>query len=325
MLAVGGLVLPARVLEALWWILPILYAALQATWMFGYRGDDPGDAVPWLWTVEPPMITMLLLIVRPTTAVVASLVISSTPALSSLIVLGTIPPAVLRETPNQLGNVLYVVIFIGVHLQLTRLRTVENEAHDQRRRQIRAAALAEQHARTSRVVHDEVLSVLTTAMHTDGPPPPVLRGAAGRAVAALDESVGAQTTRTDLIPVGEAVGVIAGNLRLIDDDVALETRVDDGVIRRDVAEATALAAGEALRNSLRHAGDRASRRVRLAVSPEHLRVTVEDDGIGFAPEDVDYGMGIPESIERRMSELGGSALLRSRPGHGTEVALTWPT
>lgn len=325
LLAVGGLVLPQRVLGAAWWILPILFVALQATWMYGYRGEDPDAAIPWLWTVEPPIITMLLLVLRPVAAVAASLVISSTPALASLIVLGAIPQAVLRETPNQLGNVLYVVIFIGVHLQLERLRIVEGEARAQERRRIRTAVRAEQHTRLARVVHDEVLSVLSTAMHTDGPPPAVLRAAAGRAMSALGGAARADPAGVALIPAEEAVGIIAGNLRLIDDAVTLETCVFEGPIRRDVAEATALAAGEALRNSVRHAGGRASRHVRLTVSSERVRVTVEDDGIGFVPGTVHHGMGIPDSMERRMSELGGSVLLRSRPGHGTKVALTWPT
>jgi signal transduction histidine kinase len=324
-LAIGGQHLPKRALVVMWWVLPILYTLLQATWMIGYRGADPNAAVPWLWTIEPPIVTLLLLILRPVAAVVTSLLISLTPAISSLVVMGAIPFGIDRETPNQLGNVVYVVIFIGVRLQLKRLHAVEAESRSQQRRQVRKAVVADQQARLSRLVHDEVLSVLSTAMQADGPPAEVLRAAAGRAITALEESAGSEQNGAALIPVRDAAAAIAGSLRLVDDCLELETRISDGVIRRDVVTAVSLAAGEALRNSLRHAGASASRRVYLAASPDAMRVTIADDGVGFAKDADHHGMGIPESIERRMSECGGLAVVKSAQGQGTEVTLLWPT
>ncbi len=324
-LAVGGLVLPTRLLTIVWWGLPTLYIALQATWMLGYHGTSLDAAVPWLWTVEPPIVTLLLLLMRPVAAVITTLMISSVPALSSLMILGTVPYGVLHETPIQLGNVVYVAVFIGVRYQLTRLRALEREAHRQQRRQIRAAVVAEQHAKLSRVVHDEVLSVLSSAMQTVGGPPTVLRRAAARTLVALDESAGGDEPGAELIPVREAVALVAGRLRMIDEDCTLNTRASEGAVRRDLAETVSLAAAEALRNSVRHAGHDATRSVRLALSPERVRVVVEDDGVGFEASASRSGMGIPESIMGRMKEIGGSASVRSHPGQGTEVVISWPT
>lgn len=324
-LAVTGLVLPARVLVAVWWTLPIVYASLQAMWVFGYRGADLDTAVPWLWTVEPFIVTTLLLVVRPVAAMTASLLISSIPALSSLIILGTIPTAVVRETPNQLGNIVYVVIFVGVCLRLRSLRTLEQEVHSQQRRQIQAAALARQHATFSLFVHDEVLSVLSAAMQTTGAPPDVLRRAAGRATLALNRPTQGDDATGELIDVRDAVTIIDGHLREIDDDFDMETQLTAGMIDREIVTTISLAAAEALRNSLRHAGDHAVRRVHLGLSPERVRVVVNDDGVGFEPATPPSRLGIPESIHRRMSDLGGSASVRSRSGHGTEVVLSWPT
>lgn len=324
-LAVAGLVLPTRVLVVAWWTLPILYASLQATWVFGYQGSDLDTAVPWLWTVEPFIVTTVLLVVRPVMAMTASLFISSIPALSSLVIMGSILPAIARETPNQLGNIVYVVIFVGVCLRLRGLRTLEREVHSQQRRQIRAAALAQQHAKLSLFVHDEVLSVLSAAMQTTGPPPEVLRRAAGRATLALDRSAQGDEATGEAIHVREAAAIIGGNLREIDDEVAMETYLSGGMLGRDVVTAISLAAAEALRNSKRHAGEHAVRRVRLALSAERVRVVVNDDGVGFEPATPPSRLGITESIHRRMAELGGSSTVRSQPGRGTEVTLSWPT
>ncbi|MFZ4896491.1 sensor histidine kinase [Plantibacter sp. Mn2098] len=323
-LAVGGQVLPQRVLTTMWWALPIAYMALQATWLFGYRGAHPDTATPWLWTVEPAIVTMLLLMLRPAVAVVTSMAISFTPAVSSLLAIDMVPPGIARDTPDQLGNVVYLVIFIGVRLQLQRLHTLESEAHRQARRQVKAAVLAEQQTRVSRIVHDEVLSVLSTAMQSDGTPSTVLRAAAARAMTVLDESAGEHAVGGDLIPVSDAVALMVGNLEMLGDGCAVETRVTDGVIRRQVADAISLAAAEAMRNSVRHAGDLASRLIEVSASPERLQVLIIDDGVGFVPDEARSGMGIPESIERRMADCGGSASIRSRPGQGTAVTLVWP-
>lgn len=323
-LAGTGLVLPTRALKVAWVGLPILYTALQATWVIGYRGPDLAGAVPWLWTVEPAIVTLTLLVLRPALAVVSSLLISSTPALASLIILGTIPPGVGRETPNQLGSVIYVVIFIGVRLQFQRLSVLEQESRVQHRRQLRAAALVEQHTKLARMVHDEVLSVLSTAMKSSGQPPDVLRRAAERATAALRDSAEPLPKEGESLDTHDAAAAIEGHLAHLDDRCMFETHLVEGTLRRDVVGGLALATAEALRNSLRHAGPDAERVVILDLSDERALVTVVDNGVGFHPAAARTGLGIPESIESRMSELGGAAVVESEPGRGTKVILTWP-
>jgi len=50
---------------------------------------------------------------------------------------------------------------------------------------------------------------------------------------------------------------------------------------------------------------------------------VNDQGIGFDPEEVaDDRRGIAESIIGRMERQGGSAIVHSEPGEGTEVHLS---
>ena len=59
------------------------------------------------------------------------------------------------------------------------------------------------------------------------------------------------------------------------------------------------------------------------VEDDQVTVFVRDRGRGFDPTLVptDRG-GIAESITGRMHRNGGRAVIRSRPGHGTEIELT---
>ena len=52
-----------------------------------------------------------------------------------------------------------------------------------------------------------------------------------------------------------------------------------------------------------------------------IAVTVRDRGRGFDPDHPGGGRGIAESIVGRMQRHGGTAVVRSRPGEGTEVDL----
>lgn len=323
-LAAGGPVLPMAALTAAWRILPVLFTVLQAAWPLAYRGPDATVAVPWLWTLEPPVVTMLALVVRPVAAVTATLLISSTPALASLVALGPVPTAVLVETPHQWGNVAFVVLFIGIRRQLGHLRSLEVAAQRQQHRQIVMAARVREQARLTRIVHDEVLSVLAAAILTSGPPPVALRQEAAHAQDVLDESAGPAEPPIAPVPAREAAAQVAQRLRGIDRTTPLDVSVGDGELRRDVVDAVALAAAEALRNSLRHAGGTARRRIGLEVGAQRIRVSVVDDGRGFIRSGDGGRLGLRESIEGRMAALGGSAVIRSRPGDGTEVTVSWP-
>lgn len=99
----------------------------------------------------------------------------------------------------------------------------------------------------------------------------------------------------------------------IDDDVSdvqLPSRGIFGLLR---------AVQEALTNIARHA--RCSRAtVRITRSGEVLRISVEDDGIGFQPGEAVTGHGLV-NLQRRLESLGGRFVLSSAPGQGTRIQL----
>lgn len=97
---------------------------------------------------------------------------------------------------------------------------------------------------------------------------------------------------------------------------------DSALVPADTAHALRQAVGEALSNVAKHSGA-ATATVQIRRVEERLHVHVVDHGCGFAP-DCSLGFGLQQSIEARMLEVGGTALVRSHPGRGTAVVLSVP-
>jgi signal transduction histidine kinase len=76
---------------------------------------------------------------------------------------------------------------------------------------------------------------------------------------------------------------------------------------------------EALSNCLRHA-HAAHAKIAIHKRGEKIRVTVCDDGIGFATTagSVKRGYGLA-NMEARARKIGGTLRVRSEPGHGTNI------
>ncbi|MFW5468568.1 sensor histidine kinase [Knoellia sp. CPCC 206435] len=81
-------------------------------------------------------------------------------------------------------------------------------------------------------------------------------------------------------------------------------------------------AQEAITNAVRH-GRATQVRVRLALDDSVLRVSVQDNGVGFHPSTTMPGVGLT-SMKERAAALGGSVEVRSAPGKGTTIVATLP-
>jgi signal transduction histidine kinase len=92
----------------------------------------------------------------------------------------------------------------------------------------------------------------------------------------------------------------------------------------DPLRALVLAAREAVTNAAVHAGV-ADVSVYVEAGADEVAVYVRDRGSGFIPDAVAADRrGIAESIVGRMERHGGSAVVRSAPGEGSEVELRLP-
>jgi signal transduction histidine kinase len=102
----------------------------------------------------------------------------------------------------------------------------------------------------------------------------------------------------------------------------LDARVDAGLPPKH-RDALREATGEALRNTARHSGVHEAE-VTVRTRDGGVAVTTHDAGSGFDMDSCRLGFGIGESIVARMTEVGGSATIQSRPGAGTRVTLWVP-
>jgi signal transduction histidine kinase/phage shock protein PspC (stress-responsive transcriptional regulator) len=109
-----------------------------------------------------------------------------------------------------------------------------------------------------------------------------------------------------------------------DHDIRVEAVVVGDQPLDEASRALVAAVREAVVNAARHAQ---VERVDVFVEAEDTELTafVRDTGRGFDPTDVGTDRhGISESIVGRVQRLGGTAVLTSRPGAGTEIEVRVP-
>jgi two-component system sensor histidine kinase NreB len=84
-------------------------------------------------------------------------------------------------------------------------------------------------------------------------------------------------------------------------------------------------AAEALQNAFKHS-QATSVKLLLGLADKKIRLSVQDDGVGFSPE---TAQGKPLSfglagMQERAALLGGTLVVRSAPGKGATVILELP-
>lgn len=180
------------------------------------------------------------------------------------------------------------------------------------------------------IVHDSVLTTLTSAAKADTRQARAIAATmAGNAIAHLKA---AATVPLDddgtAVRFTELADRILATAREIDPSfVTGHGTVGTRVLPASVAESIHSAAVQAMFNSLQHApGDQVHRWVEVrSAGPGSLQVSVRDDGPGFDLDDVPTErLGVRVSIIERLAGAGGRAEVRSAPGEGTEIVLRWP-
>lgn len=197
---------------------------------------------------------------------------------------------------------------------------------------MRAAALTargEEQAHLDALVHDEVIATIFAAAGAGRSDSVATRAQAARTLARLEELQQATALVPELIQPDYFIQGLATSIAETTDTADfIVTGSRSEPLPSTIASALIEASIEALRNSVAHAAldDRpVSRSVRLALSPEHVEVTVSDDGQGFELADVPANrLGIALSIIARVETLADAhAEIRSQPGDGTRVTVGW--
>lgn len=185
----------------------------------------------------------------------------------------------------------------------------------QRYAEIRATERAEMAGR----VHDSVLQTLTLIQRRADDPDEVRR------LARAEERALRSWLYTPTVPMGTLRPAL--EQLVADAETDYHARVDlvvVGDVEVDPQVAALVAAtGEAVVNAAKHSGAAIS--VYAEVTPEQVEVNVRDRGCGFDLEKVAPDRhGVRESILGRTQAVGGSAVVRSSVGEGTEVRLCVP-
>jgi PAS domain S-box-containing protein len=171
---------------------------------------------------------------------------------------------------------------------------------------------------------------LEEALHTEAPGS---EPAASELVRLLNSAVSqARTLARGLDPVEAEVGglvpalhkLAAESSRLFSLDCVFESNVPEVAVETGVALHLFRIAQEAITNAARH-GDAGRIEVRLTQADDELRLEVEDDGGGFAPDlrPPEAGLGL-RAMRYRADTIGASFNLRSRPDEGTTIRCVLP-
>jgi signal transduction histidine kinase len=192
--------------------------------------------------------------------------------------------------------------------------------------------------RTRRVLHDEVLPLIHTAMLSlaDGQP----------AEAAMEQLSGAHGQVSDLLrelpptvaPEIARLGLVGALRKALEVEFSgafagVSWRCDEGIEARAAslspvaAETLYYAAREAVRNAAKHAQPAgAPQALRLEITAQvaegQFQITIEDSGPGFRQEPGQgQGLALHSTL---MAIVGGSLAVETVPGEMTRVLLTLP-
>lgn len=251
---------------------------------------------------------------------------------------------------ESLGTVMFLRIcygLISILVVVISKRAVENldqdytEALSQELALTRSRSETADQERMDRLIHDNVMAALLDASRAEGPLAKRTRELASRALEVLDDEndrLSGKTTTMVHVLMDELMESLSpwrsrvrfSNLRSHIRPVG-EPRV---FVPTFVAQGLTQAITEAVSNSARHSGTEVTyvsmdggQCPPTPINPEgfYLRFTIRDEGRGFALHDVDtQRLGVRVSIVENIETVGGDVELRSSPGRGTAVILTWP-
>lgn len=189
-----------------------------------------------------------------------------------------------------------------------------------------SAARSTERERFDALIHDDVMSTLLSASRAGNSP--VLTAQSAAALARLDR-LRSGIASTEPAGPDSFLAHLRSALTGVDDHIVIDSHTtsaaEDSTLPMDAVRALSASATEALRNSVRHAGENVERVVVVRVDAGSVRIDVRDDGRGFDPGAVaPHRLGLAVSIAGRMRQLhGGSAEVASEPGRGTTVTLTY--
>ena len=233
------------------------------------------------------------------------------------------------------------VMGLGLSMMLGVGLTVQRRRY-RRRIQVleRKHELERERTRIARDIHDQIGANLTKiGMQTSmleretnemAASRPLVRGVAESTremVRTMDEIVWAINPRNDTLEnsINYLIQYARGFLRPANIDYQLEVPVDlpDVPLTAEIRHSLFMAFKEALNNAVKHGHPR-HLVITLALGERQMKLSVEDDGCGFALEPNRADADGLENMRQRLAAVGGHCEITSAPGQGAKIVFELP-
>ena len=322
------LVVPTRIMNWLATVVAISFVLLQMLWVpMMVNTVLDADAAPWLQGFNAVAASTLATAQRG--RIVWLFPVAQGPIVAVVQILSR-EDAGQRAVLDGIGAMVFCLIITGVAMAVVGAAARQDEVAVRARHQASVEATARtlerEESRINAIVHDDIMSVLLAASRS--PAPPGLAVQARHALTAVG-SLALTDTGDRVYSPPELVALLRVTVSEAIADVAFSNRISSILdIPGSVAAALSEATGEAIRNSVMHAGapgDAIARTVEVSIDDGGVNVGIRDDGRGFSTRHVaPRRLGIRVSIIERMRSLpGGDATVDSGQGNGTRVSLWW--
>jgi hypothetical protein len=306
----------------------LVFLALQFLWVAALTSPLPDGVNPWILELGALGTVPAAIAWRPWAAWtylgVLSVIVGPIRFITNGGVDWTVPLQNLLLTPTLAA--LFTALAMVAVRNAEAVDEATRELRDATARSAAARARAQEEIRLDALVHDEVMSTLFYASRGDARLDESVRAQARDALAGLERLRGGRSEPAAGVSPDGFVTRLRAVVLGASIDVGFDARVSRTTpLPGDVASAFAEATGEAVRNSLQHAGERANRRVTVVVEENGIEVRIYDTGVGFDVREVPpHRLGILVSIRGRLATIpDGRAHVTSYPGAGTLVTLEW--
>ena len=313
----------------------LLYVCALVAWPF--LVTDPaaldGDA-PWLYFICTVATTAAVVAAPAPFATGHTIVVPTIYGVVRLLPAGGGAVPLLAVLDAMYAVILGVVVLIIITMLRQAAEAVDSAQEAALQRYDLAArqhATESERVKIDALVHDSVLTTLLSAAAAESPEEQSLAARMARdAIQRLDEAGATGPRSLDRVGLPVLVRRLRAALTTFSAPFTVRVVNAGGVeLPVEAVEALYSAAVQAMVNSMQHA-DEPGRSTRRELRIRGVRaggcvIEIADNGSGFDRERVPVErLGLRVSIEERMANAGGSALILTRPGHGTTVSIAWP-
>ncbi|GAB3616088.1 hypothetical protein GCM10027416_06450 [Okibacterium endophyticum] len=316
----------------------LIYLAAMLLWPVVSGGADAAlPTEPWLWYLNSVACACAAQALSTALAVVYAVVAPITYGIVRTIG----PDGVFLNVDIGIFDASYalmmglIVVSLGVVFRSAASRVDEARASALARYNEAARGHANQAERVEvdAILHDTVLAALQAAERAASPEQArvavdMARDAVGR-LASVD---GAARTSGPVMSTERLLESLSRFAESLDRHFRVtRTGEHDRELPWAVGESLYLAAVQAMANSVQHADGEDRREVDREVilrldEPGVIDLNIVDDGVGFERDAVDPSrLGLRVSIVERVTSVGGTADILTKPAEGTRIRIVWPS